>query len=129
MYGARVLNILVLTGGLEEAPFPAALTKSLRHLDHRVTTLSPLFAGIDPSARSLARRLVKLSPEVERETYKCELYTGRNVHGVEQVFIGHPELFASVGSLEEGGDEALTARRAEVFARAAALYIAGDITT
>ena len=123
-----MLNILVLTGGLEDAPSTLAMTKSLRALDHRVTTLSPLFAGVDAAARSLARRLVKLSPEVDGEVYKCELYTGRNVHGVEQVFIGHPELFANASSMDEGDDAEVGARRREVFARAAADYIAGDIT-
>ena len=49
VYGPHQMNILVLTGGLEEDPFTAALTKALRTLDHRVTTLSPLYSSIDPS--------------------------------------------------------------------------------
>ncbi len=121
------MNILVLTGGLEEDAFTAALTKSLRHLDHRVTTVSPLYQSINPTQRSLARRLVKLSAEVGGETYKCELYTGRNVHGVEQVYIGHPELFAAAEDLESGGEDQ-KALRIAVFAQAAAAFVSEDIT-
>ena len=121
------MNILVLTGGLEEDPFTAALTKALRTLDHRVTTLSPLYSSIDPSQRALARRLVKLSAVVEGVTYACELYTGRNIHGVEQVFIGHPELFASAADLSDGEPEVVQ-RRLAVFAQAAAAFVRDDIT-
>lgn len=127
VYGPHQMNILVLTGGLEEDPFTAALTKALRTLDHRVTTLSPLYSSIDPSQRALARRLVKLSAVVEGVTYACELYTGRNIHGVEQVFIGHPELFASAADLSDGEPEVVQ-RRLAVFAQAAAAFVRDDIT-
>ncbi|MCA9576466.1 MAG: glycogen/starch synthase [Polyangiales bacterium] len=121
------MNILVLTGGLEEDPFTAALAKALRALDHRVTTLSPLYRSIDPGQRALARRLVKLNVEVEGTPYACELYTGRNVHGVEQVFIGHPELFATANDLDDG-DAATVQRRLRVFSLAAAAFVRDDIT-
>ena len=127
VYGGGLMNILVLTGGLEEDPFTAALTKSLRTLDHRVTTLSPLYKSIDPNQRALARRLVKLSAEVDGERFACELYTGRNIHGVEQVYIGHPEVFAKAADLTDG-DEATVRRRLAVFAQAAAAFVRDDIT-
>ncbi|MFW5926242.1 MAG: glycogen synthase [Myxococcota bacterium] len=97
----------------------SALPKGLRGLDHRVTVVSPLYRGIDPTALQLARRLTRLEIELEGETYACELYDGRTSAGVDLLFLGHEALFGSAGAMDEG-DEATVARRAGLFGRAVA---------
>lgn len=99
-----------------------ALPKALRGIGHKVTVVSPLYRGIDPTARSLARRLMKLEVEVEGRTWACEMYDGRTPGGVDLMFIGHEELFRRAESLEDGDAHAI-ALRAGVFAKAVALAL------
>ena len=104
-------------GGLAEVV--AALPKALRGLSHKVTVVSPLYRGIDPAARSLARRLTKLEVELEGERYACELYDGRTAGGVDLSFIGHEALLRGTDALESPGDSPReVALRAGVFAGA-----------
>lgn len=114
------MDILIVTATAGEDTFTTALTKALRSLDHGVTTLGPLLAGIDPTARALARRLVTLKVEHEGETHSCALYAGRNVNGVEQVYIGHDSLIGGAEALPDGAAR-------HVFAEAAAQLIAKEI--
>lgn len=107
------------SGPSDAASVCAALPKALRGLDHRVTVLSPLYRGIDPTARNLARRLTKLEFELEGEPHACELYDGRTPGGVDVMFIGHEALFHHADRFAPGGeDEATRARRAGVFGQA-----------
>ena len=77
----------------EIAETAASLPKALRGLGHRVTVVSPLYKGIDPSARSLARRLSTLSVETCGKTYTCTIYDGRTTGGIDLIFLGNAELF------------------------------------
>ena len=120
------MNIVLITSAMEpyagrgtEAQVASALPKALRAQDHEVSVVLPLFKGIDPAKHSLARRLTKLTVEVNGEEWACEQWTGRTVSGVETVFIGHEELFHGASALEDG-DESRIALRAGVFARAVA---------
>jgi starch synthase len=88
----------------ETAEAAASLPKALRGLGHKVTVISPLYRGIDPSARSLARRLSTLSVEVCGKTYACTLYDGRTTGGVDLIFLGNTELFGEY-ALGEGDAE------------------------
>ena len=72
----------------------AALPKALRGLGHKVTVISPLWAGIDPTARGLARRLSSVEVNLGAQRYACTLHDGRTTGGVELVFVGHAEAFA-----------------------------------
>lgn len=121
------MDILVVTpevapysGSGGAAEVAAALPKALRGLDHRVTVVSPLWRGIDPTARSLARRLSKLQISLEGRDVACELYDGRTAGGVELVFIGHEDVLHAAGGIDAPGDDAEVARRAGLFARAVA---------
>jgi starch synthase len=103
------------------AQVTAALAKALRSLDHRVTVVCPLYAGIDPTARHLARRLTKLEFELEGTPHACELYDGRTSGGVDLLFIGHEELFHKSHAMAEANeDEATVARRVRAFSAAVA---------
>ncbi len=73
----------------------AALPKALRGLGHKVTVVSPLYASIDPMARSLARRLSTFSVEAQGRSYACTVYDGRTTGGVDLIFLGNSELFAT----------------------------------
>ncbi len=102
MYGPRPVDILFVTTeiapysqGTAAAQSAASLAKSLRGLHHKVTVVSPLYAGIDPGARSLARRLSKIDVTVVGQRYQCEVYDGRTTGGVDLVFIGEPKLFGA----------------------------------
>lgn len=130
LYGRRAMDIVFITA--EVAPIsgdgPAALVaqalpKALRGLDHKVTVLSPLYRQVDPGALSLARRLSKVEVEVDGESYALEVYDGRSAAGVELTFLGHEELFKSTDAIEDA-DQALTAKRAGVFAKGAAGLLA-----
>jgi starch synthase len=72
----------------------AALPKALRGLGHKVTVISPLWAGIDATARGLARRLSSVEVDLGAHRYACTLHDGRTTGGVELVFVGHAEVFA-----------------------------------
>jgi starch synthase len=95
----------------------AALPKALRSLGHKVTVISPLWAGIDPTARGLARRLSNVEVDLGTQRYACTLHDGRTTGGVELVFVGHAEAFA--GGPATGNAEA-QARAALVLSLAAA---------
>ncbi len=97
----------------------AALPKALRGHGHKVTVVTPLWAGVDPQRRGLARRLMTVDVEVGGEKVACELYDGRTTGGVDLLFIGHPELFAKSDGMNDGDAPDVVARRAGVFARAA----------
>ncbi|MET0391304.1 MAG: glycogen/starch synthase [Polyangiales bacterium] len=77
----------------EIADAAASLPKALRGLGHRAIVVSPLYKGIDPTARSLARRLSTLNVEVLGKNYACQLYDGRTTGGVDLIFLGNAELF------------------------------------
>lgn len=96
------MDILLITS--EVAPFShatavaqsvASLAKALRGLHHKVTVVSPLYATIDPAARSLARRLSKVDVAMSGRSFQCELYDGRTTGGVDLIFVGERELFGS----------------------------------
>src|SRR5882724_9794521 len=61
----------------EVADAAASLPKALRGLGHRAIVVSPLYKGIDPTARSLARRLSTMNVDVLGKNYACQLYDGR----------------------------------------------------
>jgi starch synthase len=56
--------------------------------------VSPLYKGIDPTARSLARRLSIVNVDVLGKNHACQLYDGRTTGGVDLIFLGNAELFA-----------------------------------
>jgi starch synthase len=121
---SAAVEILLITS--EIAPYSrtgelgdvcAALPKALRSMGHKVTVLSPLWSGIDPTARGLARRLTSIEVNLGAWRSACTLHDGRTTGGVELVFIGHGETFA--GGPGEGSREAQL-RAALVFASAAA---------
>lgn len=113
------MEILFVTS--EVAPFSkatgladvcGALPKALRSLGHKVTVLSPLYSHIDPAARSLARRLMKIEVQLGGKKVACELYDGRTPGGVDLLFLGHEELFRQVPHIYgEGEAYALDAQR------------------
>jgi starch synthase len=113
------MEILFVTS--EVAPFSkatgladvcGALPKALRGLGHKVTVLSPLYPHIDPAARSLARRLMKIEVQLGGKKVACELYDGRTPGGVDLLFLGHEELFRRVPHVYGEGDAyALDAQR------------------
>ncbi len=118
------MDILVVTsevapysGAGEAAEVAAALPKALKGLDHRVTVVSPLFRGIDPTARSLARKLTKLETHLDGRDLACEVYDGRTAGGVDLTFIGHEEVFHAADAMGDG-TEADVALRAGLFAQA-----------
>lgn len=126
MYGPRPVDILLVTS--EVAPYNqhtsiaqgvASLAKALRGLHHKVTVISPLYAGIDPNARSLARRLSKVEVVVGEHRAQCELYDGRTTGGVDLIFIGEAKLFAGRANVLDTKDPADTLAAA-IFSRAAA---------
>lgn len=129
MYGPRPVDILLVTP--EIAPYSqatiaaqsaASLAKSLRGLHHKVTVVSPLYAGIDPAARSLARRLSKVDVTVGGQRYQCEVYDGRTTGGVDLVFVGEAKLFGARTTVL-GGANADEVVDSVVFARAVAEVI------
>jgi starch synthase len=102
----------------ELADVAASLPKALRGLGHKVTVVSPLYRDIDPTARSLARRLSTLNIDLRGKTYPCTLYDGRTTGGVDLIFLGNAELFGS-RTAADGHDEIAT-RAAAVLGCAAA---------
>lgn len=73
----------------------ASLAKALRGLHHKVTVISPLYSSIDPTGRSLARRLSKVDVSIGADRFQCELYDGRTTGGVDLIFLGERELFGA----------------------------------
>jgi starch synthase len=108
----------VRAGAPEFAEAAASLPKALRGLGHRVTVVSPLYKGIDPAARSLARRLSTLSVDVAGKLYTCTLYDGRTTGGVDLIFLGNVELFGEHSAGE--GDAELRLRSALLLSGAVA---------
>lgn len=126
VYRARVEILFVTTelapysarpNAAEIAEAGASLPKALRGLGHRVTVVSPLYKGIDPTARSLARRLSTLTVELGGKSYACQLYDGRTTGGVDLIFLGNAELF---GDPPGEGDLAQRVRAALLLSSAAA---------
>ncbi|MDQ3037666.1 MAG: glycogen synthase [Myxococcota bacterium] len=116
------MDILVVTA--EIAPYSrstsaaetcSALPKALRGLGHKVTVLSPLWASIDPGARHLARRLLKIEVEVEGQKRAMPLFEGRSAGGVELAFLAEETLFPRNAAPADEGPE--TAARWGAFAR------------
>jgi starch synthase len=105
----------------EIAEAAASLPKALRGLGHRVVVISPLYKGIDPTARSLARRLSAVNVEVLGKSYTCHLYDGRTTGGVDLIFLGNAELF---GDHAPGTLDADTRLRSALLLSAAAAQIA-----
>ena len=104
----------------------ATLPKALRSLEHAAAVLTPLTAGIDPKASSLARRLTKLRyTDGGGEEHAIELWTGRSVSGVDHVFFGHETLFHAVDGLGAGSPGEVATRMA-AFAAAAVQYLDKD---
>lgn len=98
----------------------AALPKALRSIGHKVCVISPLWSGIDPSARGLARRLSGVEVTLGATRYACTLHDGRTTGGVELVFVGQAELFAA----SKQADRQLQLEGALVLAEAAAQVLA-----
>ena len=94
----------------------AALPKALRGLGHKLTVLSPLWASIDPGARHLARRLVKVEVEIEGQKQALALFDGRSAGGVDLQFLSNETLFPRTAASTDEGDA--TAARWGAFARA-----------
>jgi starch synthase len=78
-------------GGL--ADVVGALPSALRALGHRVTVLLPFHRGIDPRARSLARRLSPVPVTLGPSTWAVELWEVRLATGVDVVLLRQPALF------------------------------------
>ena len=93
------------------------LPKALKGIGHHPIVLSPLYASIDPTAMSLARRLSGVDVEVAGRTLSCEIYDGRTSAGTDLIFLGHSELFQSIDSLDHDDEE--RGLRHLLFARAA----------
>ena len=105
----------------EVAEAAASLPKALRGLGHRVVVLSPLYKGIDPTARSLARRLSAVNVEVLGKSYTCHLYDGRTTGGVDLIFLANAELF---GEHSPGAADDELRLRSSLLLSAAAAQIA-----
>jgi len=104
----------------------AALPKALRSVGHKVTVVSPLWAGVDATARSLARRLSGVEVQLGSEKLSCTLFDGRTTGGVDLVFVSQPELFGSAAA----GDESPAGLRAALgFAQAASAVAANRSPT
>ncbi|MCA9583449.1 MAG: glycogen/starch synthase, partial [Myxococcales bacterium] len=107
------MNILLVTPSADDtAPLGAsvaALAKTLRSLDHEVTIVSPLYSTIDPTARSLARRLSKLPVNHAGDDQGVTIYDARSSEGVQQVFLGHEAFLAPFDremAAKRSGDDA-----------------------
>ncbi|MBN1772398.1 MAG: glycogen synthase [Deltaproteobacteria bacterium] len=78
-------------GGL--ADVIGALPAALRALGHRVTVLLPFHGGIDPRARSLARRLSPVPVTLGPASWPFEVWEARLGTGVDVVLLRQPALF------------------------------------
>lgn len=117
------MDVLVVTpelahyrGSSSIAESAGALSKALRGLGHKVNVVSPLWASINPQARNLARRLVRLEVDSEGQKRTLALYEGRTTAGVDVSFLSDDELFPADASVDEEGLPG--ARRWGAFARA-----------
>ncbi|MCA9601977.1 MAG: glycogen/starch synthase, partial [Myxococcales bacterium] len=121
------MEILLVTPSVEERDATGAavnaLAKILKARSHEVTVVSPLYEQIDPSARSLARRLTKLDVELGGNAYPCTLYDGRTPRGVQQLFVAHDEVFGHAQRIDQ--EDASKLLRAAVFAHATASLVKG----
>jgi len=104
------MDVLVVTpelvhyhGSSTLAESAGALSKALRGLGHKVDIVSPLWASVDPTARHLARRLVRL--EVASGTGKktFALFEGKTTAGVDVSFLSEPSLFPADATADEEG--------------------------
>jgi starch synthase len=78
----------------------AALPKALRGTAHRVTVISPMWSDVDPSNRSLARRLTAIETQllVDAPPAAHVVFDGRTTGGVDIVFLAQSERFGKVTS-------------------------------
>lgn len=104
------MDVLVVTpelvhyaGNSSLAESAGALSKALRGLGHKVNIVSPLWASIDPSARHLARRLVRLEVASEGANKTFALYEGKTTAGVDVSFLSEASLFGADATAEEEG--------------------------
>jgi starch synthase len=81
-----------------------ALPKALKARGHEVTILSPLYGFVDPTARSLARRLRKVQVTLGEEKIAFEVYDARTAAGVDLLFLGQEQLFRPCKVLPTGDD-------------------------
>lgn len=109
------------TGSSSLAESAGALAKALKGLGHKVQIASPLWATIDPSAHSLARRLVRLEVDSRGEKKKFALYEGKTTAGVDVSFLEEASLFPAGATTNDAGPDA--ARRWGAFTRALATLI------
>lgn len=117
------MEILIVTpeitpysGRTDLGALAAALPKGLRGLEHHVVVLSPLYACVDPTVHSLARRLSTLDITLDGEVQSCAIYDGRTTGGIDLLFIGH----AAFGETADSRDHEGTRRAALVLSQAAA---------
>ncbi len=104
------MDVLVVTpelvhyhGSSTLAESAGALSKALRGLGHKVDIVSPLWASVDPAARHLARRLVRLEVASGGATKTFALFEGKTTAGVDVSFLSEPSLFPADASADEEG--------------------------
>jgi starch synthase len=117
------MDVLVVTpelahyhGSSTLAESAGALSKALRGLGHKVNIVSPLWASIDPSARQLARRLVRLEVASGGGTKTFALFEGKTTAGVDISFLSEASMFPPEATSEDESPAA--AARWGGFARA-----------
>ncbi len=104
----------------------AALPRGLRGMDHKVTVISPLWAGVDATAHALARRLSTIPVELagagddeEASTAEMTVFDGRTTGGVDLVFIGNDALLEGPPPAQGKAASAEQIRAAVAFGQAA----------
>lgn len=104
------MDVLVVTpelvhyhGSSTLAESAGALSKALRGLGHKVNIVSPLWASIDPGARHLARRLVRLEVASGGGTKTFALFEGKTTAGVDVSFLSEPSLFPADATADDEG--------------------------
>lgn len=115
LYGPREMNILVISSNAKSdgsgdalCRLATALPKALAAQDHAVALVTPRYAGFDPNAHGMARRLSTLDVKRGGKSYSLVVYDGRTAAGVERIVLEEPSLFGEASSLEdEKGDVAL----------------------
>ncbi|NOY92669.1 MAG: glycogen synthase [Deltaproteobacteria bacterium] len=122
------MNILVISSnatpdgsGDAICRLAGALPKALAAQDHAVSLVTPRYAGFDPNAHGMARRLSTLDVTRAGQSYSLVVYDGRTAAGVERIVLEEPSLFGEVESMTDEGDVAL---RMGVFAAAVEQLVA-----
>jgi starch synthase len=80
----------------------AALSKSLSHLEHKVTVALPRLPAVEEAGLMLARRLTPLRIDVRGEILEATLFDARLGSGVELVVVDLPGVVEASGSAAEG---------------------------